>query len=278
VNKFVHFNRYGFAGPNNGFLYPASGATDDWAYGTLGAAGVTFELGNNFYQDCNYFESKIVPDNFSALNYAAKSSKAPYSIPKGPDVIITEIVVKSNSVRIELIASDSTFAATNIPTSQQGVIDIRAFVDFHPHDRQDGQGPLGTAFAGRSVNIDISDITYGRHSVYFQATDDDGYVGPVTAGFFVKQKTDTPPVTAPSNAPTKGPTNAPTRGPTNAPIREPTNPPNTLPAPASTNAPTRGLANIQTKRPRRRRRRRCRDHRRRRGNKRKSCRVNRSRP
>jgi len=217
VNKFKHFNEYGFSGPNNGFLYPASGATDDWAYGTLGAAGMTFELGNNFYQDCNYFENRIVPDNFPAFKYAAKSSTAPYSIPKGPDVIITSIDVNGNSLTIESVASDSAYAAVNLPTSQQGVSDIRAFVNFHPYDKQDGQGPLGTAVTGRSITIDISNFTAGRHSVYFQATDGDEYVGPVTAAFFVKPETDTPPVNIPTNAPTRGPTNAPTKGPTNPP-------------------------------------------------------------
>jgi len=240
VNKFRHFNEYGFSGPNNGFLYPASGATDDWAYGTLGAAGMTFELGNSFYQDCNYFENRIIPDNFPALNYAAKSSKAPYSIPKGPDVIITKIAVNGNSVTVESVASDNAFAATSLPTSQQSVSNIRYFVDFHPYDRQDGAGQSGTVFTGRSVTIDISDLVAGRHSVYFQAEDDDGYVGPVTAGFFVKQETDTPPVTAPTNAPTRSSTNAPTRGSTNAPISTP-------PVTAPTNAPTRGPTNAPTR-------------------------------
>jgi len=239
VNKFKHFNQYGFSGPNNGFLYPASGATDDWAYGTLGAAGMTFELGNTFYQDCYYFENRIVPDNFPAFKYAAKSSTAPYSIPKGPDVIITSVDVNGNSLTIESVASDSAYAAVNLPTSQQGVSDIRAFVDFHPYDKQDGQGPLGTAVTGRSITIDISDRTTGRHSVYFQATDGDGYVGPVTAAFFVKLETDTPPVNAPTNAPTRGPTNAPARSPTNAPARSPTNAPTRGP----TNAPDVGPTN-----------------------------------
>merc|ERR1719428_541849 len=45
VNKFQYFNNYDFSGPNtSGFQYPASGATDDWAYGELGTAGMTFEL------------------------------------------------------------------------------------------------------------------------------------------------------------------------------------------------------------------------------------------
>mmetsp|Transcript_13335 Transcript_13335/g.19620 ORF Transcript_13335/g.19620 Transcript_13335/m.19620 type:complete len:684 (-) Transcript_13335:2394-4445(-) len=188
ANKFKHFNGYGFSGPNNGFSYPASGATDDWAYGTLGALGMTFELGNAFYQSCDYFEDNVISDNFPALTYAAKSSRAPYRIPKGPDITSTSVSVDGLSLTIGATASDSAFAAVNNPTSQQSVIEIRAFVDIHPYDKQNGQLPTGVKLSGQSVIVDISTLDDGKHTVYIQATDGDGYIGPVTATYFEKEE------------------------------------------------------------------------------------------
>lgn len=188
ANKFKHFNGYGFSGPSNGFSYPASGATDDWAYGTLGALGMTFELGTTFYQDCDYFEDSIISDNFPALIYAAKSSTAPYRIPKGPDVTSTFVSVSGDSLTVGATASDSAFAAVNFPISQQSVTEIHVFVDIHPYDQQNGQSPTGVQLSGQSVVVDISFLENGKHTVYIQATDEDGYTGPVTATYFEKEE------------------------------------------------------------------------------------------
>lgn len=194
ANKFQHFNDYGFSGPNNGFLYPASGATDDWAYGTLGAAGVTFELGNSFYQDCSYFENNIVEKNFAALMYAAKSSTAPYSIPKGPDITSATVDVSGDSLTVSATASDAAYASVSYSTSQQNVKEVRAFVDIHPYDKENGQSPTGEVISGQSVTIDISALSSGKHTVYIQATDEDGYIGPVTAVAFETEGSNPGPV------------------------------------------------------------------------------------
>jgi hypothetical protein len=44
-------------------------ASDDWFYATLGAAGVIFELGNAFHQDCQYFESSVIVSAANILKY-----------------------------------------------------------------------------------------------------------------------------------------------------------------------------------------------------------------
>mmetsp|Transcript_25309 Transcript_25309/g.38378 ORF Transcript_25309/g.38378 Transcript_25309/m.38378 type:complete len:659 (-) Transcript_25309:98-2074(-) len=187
ANKLKHFNDYGFSGPDNGYLYPASGATDDWAYGTLGALGMTFELGNTFYQDCDYFERNIISDNFSAFTYAAKTSTAPYRIPKGPDITSRSISVSGDSLTIRATASDSAYATVNYPNSQQAVAEVHAFIDIHPYDEQNGQTPSGIRLSEQSITVDISTLVDGKHTVYIQATDGDGYVGPVAATYFEKE-------------------------------------------------------------------------------------------
>ncbi|MFC6616961.1 M14 family zinc carboxypeptidase [Deinococcus radiophilus] len=64
-------------------LYPASGGTDEFAYGTLGVASYTLELGDAFFEDCSKFTSDILPRNMNALLYAAKVARAPYQMAGG---------------------------------------------------------------------------------------------------------------------------------------------------------------------------------------------------
>lgn len=58
-------------------FYPTDGTTDDFAYGELGLAAYTFELGTSFFQSCSYFENNLVTWNIPALVYAAKAAQAP---------------------------------------------------------------------------------------------------------------------------------------------------------------------------------------------------------
>ena len=92
--RFAWFNDY-YPEQSIG-LYPTDGTTDDFAYGELGLAAYTFELGTSFFQDCGTFENTILPDNLQALLYAAKTSRTPYITPAGPDTLavsLTEGVV-----------------------------------------------------------------------------------------------------------------------------------------------------------------------------------------
>lgn len=246
ASKYQHFNKYTFAGPNTpGFLYEVSGASNDWAFGALGAAGMTFELGTTFYQDCDYFENSILDGNMKALTYGAKISKAPYSMAKGPDVTDLSTSVSGGTLTVKTAASDSAWSSSNHPTSQQGVTEIRVSVDVHPYDASvDGQ--VGSLVTGDSVDIDVASLTDGRHIVFVQATDGDGNKGPVTAAFFTKG--DSPgipssgPVTAPSTFPAASPvatmpTTAPVAAPTLAPVAPPGNAPVALPSGSPVTAP-----------------------------------------
>jgi hypothetical protein len=67
-------------------LYSATGTTDDFAYGDLGIAAYTFEIGTDFFQSCEAFESEVYPQNAPALLYAFKAARRPYLNAGGPDV------------------------------------------------------------------------------------------------------------------------------------------------------------------------------------------------
>ena len=202
--KYGHFNDYDPSGPNNGFSYPASGVTDDWAYGVLGASSSTLELGTSFYQNCNYFESNILNGNLGSLTYASKVAKAPYSIAKGPDVVsvtlssnIIENKVES-SLTVTAQVSDNAFSSGTYTTNQQTISSARLYIDTHPYDLINGVPSNGIAMNGIfdsvTVTVDITlsmsdilseiDFVVGRHTIHLIGTDSNGYDGPVTTVFF----------------------------------------------------------------------------------------------
>ena len=229
VNKYRHFNAYASSGPNNGFSYAASGASDDWSYSTTGAAGMTFEIGNDFYQDCTYFESSIVQTNIQALLYAAKVSGAPYSLPKGPDVTSIQFSATSVSfngvLTVRPTVSDAAWSASSYATSQQRISAIRAWVDIHPTDVGAGIGEAVVGFTPNTsgtatgiYSIQASRYSIGQHTIYFQATDTGGFQGPVSAAFF----TIVTDIAVPTKQPTRFPTQQSTRQPTKQLTRFPT--------------------------------------------------------
>lgn len=66
----------------------ASGATDDWAYGVLGAFSMTWELGSDFHEPCQDFEDNY-QKHFGAFEYLANIAPFPFALGKGP--IVQEI-------------------------------------------------------------------------------------------------------------------------------------------------------------------------------------------
>jgi len=87
--KLAYFNEYE---PMQSYgLYPTDGTTEDFAYGELGLASYTVEVGNGFFESCEDFENTLLPRNQAALLYALKAARLPYQIPSGPDIVKLEI-------------------------------------------------------------------------------------------------------------------------------------------------------------------------------------------
>jgi hypothetical protein len=110
-------------------LYPTSGTTDDWSYGTLGLASYTFEIGP-LYGSCGGFMppysclnggvgGEFWPRNLPALLYAARVSSAPYRLPAGPDLAVESIDVVSatNTLTVTMTLSDSSPPVTAVELS-----------------------------------------------------------------------------------------------------------------------------------------------------------------
>src|SRR5690606_12446627 len=63
--RFAWYN--GYKAEQSVGLYPTDGTTDDFAYGELGVAAYTIELGNAFFEACGSFENNVLDQNIGLL-------------------------------------------------------------------------------------------------------------------------------------------------------------------------------------------------------------------
>jgi len=117
-------------------LGPAGGTTVDFAYGELGVAAYTFEVGTSFTQPCASFESTVWPDNRDALLLAAKAARRPYQAPAGPEITTLQIDF-SGGVRLTGTADDTRFFrgdVTEPPADpRSAVVELRVALNLPEH-------------------------------------------------------------------------------------------------------------------------------------------------
>jgi carboxypeptidase T len=188
--KFGFFNQYPVCQSGEpGCIYATSGTTDDWAYGELGVAAYTFEVGTDFFQSCRDFENEVLPDNLPALMYAAKAARRPYQAPAGPDtlqVAISSLEVQAGMpVVLSARADDTRFDSNG--WGQEPVQPIAAArysldspswkqgVQTFPLEPEDGE--FNSPKEDLTAVVDTSVLAPGRHLVYVESQDADGNWG-----------------------------------------------------------------------------------------------------
>jgi len=194
--KINYFNGYKlWAGSQPDFVYPASGDTSDYMYAKHGVASLGFEIGDDFYQECESFEAEVVPINLPALLFAAKNVQKPFSTIKGPDVFDLNVRHVNGDLRISAHASDSKMVNTiqNFPdfqTGSQRIMNVHLYLDVHPDDYQvgDTRWEMETVDDGFDSSeetvglvVKANTLSPGRHVLYSQASDSNSYKGPVTS-------------------------------------------------------------------------------------------------
>jgi hypothetical protein len=187
--RFAWFN--GYTPQQSVGLYPTDGTTDDFAYGELGVPAYTFELGTAFFQSCGSFESTVYPDNLRALLYAAKTVRAPYRLPFGPEAlqlrIEPDLAVTGEPIQLRAVLDDSRIAGAAGATSQSiaaaqaylGAAPWQAGAQGQPMQASDG----GFSSLNEAVEVEIAAAAPGRQLVYVQGSDSSGALGPVSAAF-----------------------------------------------------------------------------------------------
>jgi len=194
--KFGYFNHYTVCQSGEpGCIYQTSGTSDDWAYGELGVAAYTFEVGTEFFESCSYFENTLLPDNLPALLYAFKSARQPYMDPSGPeslDVVVWEFPSSAGTqMTLEATADDTRYDdggwAGTEPT--QAIAAARYSVDLpswqaaatYPLDPIDGV--FDETVENLQATVDTTGWTPGRHILFVESQDADGNWGVPSAVF-----------------------------------------------------------------------------------------------
>jgi hypothetical protein len=180
--KFAFFNHYT---PQQGAdLYLTDGATDGFAYGELGLAAYTFELGTRFFQDCATFENTILPDNLPALVYAAKVSRAPYLTPAGPEaldlVVVPETPVLNQTAHLTATIDDTRYAGPDGGEPSQNIVAAEFYIDVPPwitattpiaYAMTAVDGVFDQEIQEVQGSIDTTGLGLGRHTIYVRGKD-----------------------------------------------------------------------------------------------------------
>jgi carboxypeptidase T len=192
--KLAYFNQYI---PKQAYdLYPTSGTSDEFAYGELGIAAFTIEMGTAFYQGCTDFENTIFPDNLKVLMIAAKSAQKPFQAPSGPEVYAVEVTPpitdKGVNVVIEAQVDDTRFSQVSGAEPIQVIIEARYSIDtppwmtdindFLPLSAVDGS--YDESIEAVHATLATSEISVGKHQLFIQAKDAAGNWGLVSSEFF----------------------------------------------------------------------------------------------
>jgi carboxypeptidase T len=198
--KFSYFNQYQ-PGQASNELYLTDGDSDGFAYGDLGLAGYTFEVGDVFFEECSSFQNYIIPDNIPALLYAAKTARFPYMSPSGPDIYnITALpndVPSGYSIQIQATIDDSHYKnnidATHFPEPTQIIYAAEYYIDTPPwitsttpisFSMNVADGAFDEKNEIVTSSLSTTGLSQGKHIIFVRGQDAAGNWGPVTAQFF----------------------------------------------------------------------------------------------
>ncbi|MCP3962600.1 MAG: hypothetical protein GY719_32570 [bacterium] len=172
----------------------ADGDSADYFYGELGVAGFGYELGTQFFEDCDDFETDILQVNIDSLLYAAKVARTPYLTPAGPEAIGATApagpVAEGDLVLVTATLDDTRFNNSNGSEPTQTIAVAEAFVDVPPWEA--GAVPLAMAASDGTFDeaaeaveatIDTAGLAAGRHIVFVRGIDSAGNEGVVAAAF-----------------------------------------------------------------------------------------------
>jgi hypothetical protein len=187
--KFASFN--GHTPQQSIDLYPSSGSTRDYAYGALGIAGFTFEIGLDF-GTCGGFMppfgcldggsgGSFWARNFPALIHAARIARTPYQLARGPavDSLTSARGASAGIANLRAELNEQFSGGQQISAAEY-------YIDTPPWR---GGTPLamtaldGAFNATSEIAIASTAPLTGRHLLFVRAQDASGNWGPVRAVF-----------------------------------------------------------------------------------------------
>lgn len=210
--RLSHFNGYQTGQPSE-LLYAASGTTDDWAYGRLGIAAATFEIGpSSDFDECgarfsftaftppySCQDERFWPLNGPAFLVAAKLARQPYALSLGPLIITTHVSVmteitptEAQTFTIQAQARDNALGlnGVNRPASQpisaaEVYVGLPPWVAGSPITLSASDGAFDTVSETVQTTLVFSATQHisAKQLIYIRAQDANGDWGPVSAAW-----------------------------------------------------------------------------------------------
>jgi carboxypeptidase T len=175
--------------------FNSDGASDDFAYGDLGVAAYTFEVGTTFFEACSFFENTLVPTLLPALMTAAKSARTPYLTPSGPDVLAPTVGLTAdpNAIVVSGTSDDGLFENSNGTEPVQNVAAAECYVDVPPWEvgataiaLSASDGAFDASREDFVGTVSVGALPPGQHILFVRAQDSSGNWGNVSAVFYTK--------------------------------------------------------------------------------------------
>jgi carboxypeptidase T len=188
-NKLATYNGYL---PTQSFsLYPTDGTTDDWAYGELGIAAFTFEIGSGsgFYPACSHYNALVDP-NLSALFYAAKVARTPYLTARGPDVLNLSVTPgqEVEDIMFQLSATiDDSHTGSDLVVAAEYYLGVPPWAGGVGMLMSAADGQFDAAAETVLAQVSISAGGEDQQIIFVRGQDDQGYWGPFSAIFISNQ-------------------------------------------------------------------------------------------
>jgi len=182
-----------------GELYPVDGGSIDWAYGELGMAAFSTELGGqDFLPSYSCIDNPgcgsaqgLWPENRGMLLYLAKIARTPYLTSHGPDAntVVTNSASVPQGVPSQLTAS-ITFAWSNNAFSQN-VGAAEYYIDTPPWAGGTAipmNGTFNSPTVAVNATINTASLSGGRHVIFVRGRGVNNFQGfqtwgPISAAF-----------------------------------------------------------------------------------------------
>ncbi len=198
--RMSYFNGYR-TGTGPEVLYATTGTTDDFAYGTLGVASFTFEIGPSS-GSCSGFtpafscQATFWTLNGPALLHAAKLARQPYALPLGPTTrsgsLSASTVARGTNVTLSATADDNALGSASGSVgrpSTQRISTGEYYIDTAPWAGGTAvamsatDGRFNSATEGIRATVATTGLSLGRHTLWVRARDLAGNWGPTQALF-----------------------------------------------------------------------------------------------
>lgn len=179
AKKFSTYNHYT---PEQSIeLYPTSGTSKDWVYGTYKTPAFTVETGETFHQSDKEFE-QVWAENSPVMRYSAKVADAPFQRVLGPDVGEVHVTaanapgVGAREAKLAASVSDANNGGQLIAGAEYVLDPFAAPGSGTPLTAADGAFDSPTEQVGA-----VLAAVNGQQLVYVRAQDATGNWGPLTA-------------------------------------------------------------------------------------------------